>query len=457
MKVVAISLVSLILAFILGNSYDSDFYGLVIYFLLFYFLFDFIYSLGRSLRILDLPILLSIFQLLIMPAIIYYQFNDDPYVRALQYNMSQPRDVYFGFMVPSVIALIIGLKVPLGLDTLRLYAAESYRETVVQIKKSLIGKEKVGIILIVIGFLFGALSRVLPAGLGYFNFLFSKLTFVGILYVYFSDSHNKTKYLAGGILLALAQSLISGLFGDLIYLTALSTLIILLGKNINVGKSFVFCILGFLFVVVIQTIKTEYRVRTWGDPSVSKVDAFVSVATDKVVNFENNFTVQGMFPIIVRFNQGMLVDKTMNYVPSVTPYQDGRTIWLSLLAAFIPRYVWPDKPEAGGHANMILFTGLEIEGYSMNVGPYGEAWGNFGKNGGIVYLFFYGLFFNFVFYTLIKKIQKHPTLLLWVPYLFLNSIQVETDTLMTVNTIIKGALFIWGFFFVFKRATGLSL
>lgn len=454
-----LAILSLAGAFLLANSYDSDFYGLVSYFLLIYFFLDFIYSLGRSLRILDIPILFSIFQLLIMPGIVYYQFNDDPYVKALQYNMTQPKEVYYDFMVPAVLAFIAGLKLPLTMQYRNYYSAASFKRITDNIRQSLSGKENTGLLLIGIGFVFGAGARFLPSGLDYFGFLFGKLIYVGILYAYFSDAKpgKKRIYLIGGIILILLQSLSSGLFGEMIYFTVMSTMVILLGQKQQFARNLVLCLLGSFLIVVLQTVKGEYRRVTWNDPGADKVNAFTDIALDRIVHFENNFTTEGMFPIVVRFNQGMLVDKTMDYVPRATPYQEGRTILLSLAASFVPRYLWPDKPIAGGHENMLLFTGYDIEGYSMNVGPYGEAWGNFGKDGGIAYLFFYGLFFNIVFFTILKKAQKHPTLLLWVPYLFINSIQVETDTLMTVNTIIKGALFMWGFFFVFKRVTGLSL
>ena len=92
---------------------------------------------------------------------------------------------------------------------------------------------------------------------------------------------------------------------------------------------------------------------------------------------------------------------------------------------------------------MIRFTGLEITGYSMNISPMGEAYGNFGVEGGIAFMFFYGLFYGFVILMLLRVIKKRPTLILWFPVLFLNSVQMETDILMCVNSIIKNLIFIY--------------
>ncbi|MBI1780017.1 MAG: hypothetical protein HYR66_01390 [Sphingobacteriales bacterium] len=450
-------MVSLGLSFLINGSFNSDWYALVSYALLFYFLLDFVYAFGRDLRVLDLPILLSVFQCLVMPAIVYHLYNDDYYVKALKFDMSVNEDAYYGYMLPAVIALIIGLRFPLrGIQPV-IGTPDFYRITVNGIKEHLKGKEKTGLLLIAIGFSFGIFEKFLPQTLAYFLFLFSKLIYVGIIYIYFSDSPRKNLYLAGGLFLALTQAILTGLFGDLVFLTALSILLVLLGKQVNFGKSIILILIGGFFVLILQTLKQEYRKLTWKDSSADKASVFFNIAMDRATNIESIFDKEGAFPVVVRFNEGMIVGKVMDYVPRITPYQDGKTIWLSLAASFVPRYLWPDKPEAGGHENMRLFTGYNIEGYSMNIGPYGEAYGNFGKNGGIFYMFVYGLFFNFVFYQIQKISKQRPTILLWVPYLFLNSIQVETDTLLTVNTIIKGALFIWLFFFVFERTTRLSL
>jgi hypothetical protein len=132
----------------------------------------------------------------------------------------------------------------------------------------------------------------------------------------------------------------------------------------------------------------------------------------------------------------------MDYVPRYRPYAEGKTIYTSLAASFVPRFFWPDKPMSGGKWNMEYFTGFVIEGYSMNIGPFGEAYGNFGPKGGIYFMFFYGLFFNLALYILFQICKTRPTILLWFPILFLHSIQVETDILMTVNSLIKNSLFV---------------
>lgn len=450
-----IFLFSILLASAFGFSGDFEYYESVAVFLIAYFLLDFIYSFAQQLKVLDIIILFSLFQCMLMPIVIFNIYNDDYYVKALKYNMSVSKDEYFSYMLPAMLALIAGIRFPLGAH---LDKKEKYETLITKLKEYLSDKETLGKILIFGGFAFGILEPFVPSILSYFLFLFSKLIYVGILYVYFSSSPTRNLYLAAGLILALLQSISSGLFGDLIYLSVLSLMVLFLGKDIKFSRKLAISIAGILCVILIQSVKSEFRRQTWyGAEDVNKTSAFFDVTQQKLLNADELITKEGAFPIIVRFNQGMIVSKVMDYIPFSAPYADGETIWMSMAASFVPRYIWPDKPLAGGKQNMLRFTGILIEGYSMNVGPFGEAYGNFGKNGGIIYMFFYGLFFNFIFVQILKRSQKTPTLILWVPYLFINSIQIETDTLLTVNSIIKGGLFVWFCFWLFRRTVGISL
>ncbi len=109
-------------------------------------------------------------------------------------------------------------------------------------------------------------------------------------------------------------------------------------------------------------------------------------------------------------NQGWLVAFTMKRVPAAHPFAYGETIVTSIEAAILPRFIWNDKPNAGGKPNLLRFWGFVIYGVSMNIGPLGEAYANFDVNGGIFYMFFYGLFFNYMFSRLLKYSEKRPTI-----------------------------------------------
>jgi len=422
-------------------SIDATTYEVVSIFLFSYFILTFLHSIGKDYNINQITILFAIFQLLIMPIIVYRVYNDDKLVAALFYNMQTPEEQYFGYILPAIILMIFGIQIPLF----------RYGSKSLQIKKSisncrifLKGKSNIGIIMMVIGLSTGILEPFMPTALKYVVYLFSKLLFVGIFYVLFSEVKNKRFYITLGVVALLFQTILQGMFGELVYTLILGLLLILLGKRIAFKNKIILAVIGFFFVLILQTIKGEYRAYAWKGESQNgktNTEIFFSLIYDRISNPLAFIDKENMFPVVTRFNQGLIQDKVMNYVPAIRPYAGGSTIINSLFGSFVPRFLWPEKPNAGGKWNMEYFTGLIIEGYSMNIGPFGEAYGNFGTNGGIIFMFFYGLFFNIVLYIIIQIAKNRPTIILWFPVLFLNSIQIETDILMTVNALVKNCIF----------------
>lgn len=422
-----------------------------------YFLLDFVDSIGRSYRVMDIPILLALFQCMLMPAVVYHVYNDDALVNALKYDMSVSAEVYYGFMFPSIIAFILGAKILSW--TIPKYDKKFLR-ALQETRQYLTGKGNIGTLFIIIGVVTGIMKFFLPSDLYYFAYLLSMLLYVGVLYTYLSDSKNKKWYLIGGTAFILAQSIGQGMFGELVYTLALSVILILLGRKISTSYKFSVALVGFVFVIILQSIKADYRDITWrgiGNTGAGKSEVFLSLISDRLVNPSRFFDLTLMFPTVNRFNQGMIIGKVMDYVPKSAPYAEGETIFNSLAASFVPRLLWPDKPMSGGHFNMIRFTGFQIEGYSMNISPMGEAYGNYGVEGGITFMFFYGLFFAVVILILLNIIKKKPTLILWFPVIFLNSVQIETDILMCVNSLIKNLLFVWFCYWAFNKFLRLKL
>ncbi len=73
-----------------------------------------------------------------------------------------------------------------------------------------------------------------------------------------------------------------------------------------------------------------------------------------------------------------------------------------------PRIFWPGKPGSGGKELIVRFLGApdDLE-YSYNLSPIGEAYANFEKLGAIIFMFFYGLFFNWVFEHILRVAIKY--------------------------------------------------
>ena len=422
-----------------------------------YFLLDFIDSIGKSYNILDIPILLALFQCMLMPMVVYHVYNDDALIIALRYDMGVSAKTYYGFMFPAIVAMIIGMKFP---PLFQGSYQQKFLLAIPSVKHYLVGKGNLGVLLIIIGAVTTVMRAFVGGPLAYVSYLFSFLLYVGILYTIFSDHKQRTWYLIGGGVFIFFQALRAGMFGELVYIMLLGFLLIMLGRRIGSGRKIGLALGGFVFILLLQNVKADYRKLTWRAESVNTqgyAGAFFSLITDRLAEPGRFFDLDLMFPTVNRFNQGMIVAKVLDHVPQRAPFAEGETIFKSLAASFVPRLLWPDKPESGGQANMLRFTGYLIEGYSMNISPMGEAYGNYGVEGGIFFMLFYGLFFSLLIMLLMRFVTKTPTLILWFPILFLNSIQIETDILMCLNSLIKNSLFVGFCYWAFPRFLRLKL
>ncbi len=407
-----------------------------------YFLLDFIDSIGKNYNILDIPILLALFQCLLMPIVVFHVYNDDALVIALKYDMGVSAERYYGFMFPAVVAMIIGMKLP---PLLQFSYQQKFLYAIHAVRTYLVGKGNIGVLLIIIGFVTTIMKSFITGQLQYIAYLFSLLLYIGVLYTFFSDHKQRFWYLVGGAVVIAGQAIGQGMFGELVYVMLLVFLLVMLGRKISGPLKFSLAITGFFFVMVLQSVKADYRAIAWrgeGKGDQTNAGAFFSLMADRLADPGRFFDLAMLFPTVNRFNQGMIVGKVLDHVPQREPFAEGETIFKSLAATFVPRFLWPNKPESGGHQNMLRFTGFKIEGYSMNVSPMGEAYGNFGVQGGIFFMLLYGLFFSFLIVILMNQVKKRPTLILWFPVLFLNSVQIETDVLMCLNSLIKNMVFV---------------
>jgi hypothetical protein len=419
-----------------------------------YFFFVFLDNLGKKIVIMDLAIIMGLLSCLVVPVVFYHWYTKENYLAHLWGKyMPVSSDTYFSFVLPAMVTMILGLHLPLG----KLKINSNPEIYIDNVKKYLATSPRLGLILIAVGVSASFLDFLAPASLAQALYLITHLTYVGVFYVIYSPSKQKRIIVPLVISLMFGQAIITSMFGDMINMFACSVVLILLGKRISFRRKLVIAAGGFFFIILIQSVKQEYRNKIFREHGGADPVYFASLISDKITDPTTAFAPGPLFGIAVRLNQGWLVATTIDRVPRRYPFAYGETIWQSVAAAIMPRFLWPDKPESGGKLNLKRFWGYNIVGYSMNIGPLGEAYGNFNVGGGIVYMFFYGLFFNFLLTGIVKFAEKRPTIILWLPFLFFYTITMETDLLTTMGSLIKAILFTWIVFRVFKTAFRIDL
>lgn len=438
---------SLIHLLVLALSFITDWYTPLSYLLIGAVFTSVLDKLGKGVVLREIISLHLCFLCLAMPLLGYAVYNRSNALALLWVRyMPVAQSIYFSYALPAIAAFVFGLCWPINNKT---YSDQGEKVgDLLQNIKEVLGRNnmhKKGIYFVIIGITMLFLSPFMPTSLRFISILFYFSSFAGILYIFYAPPFKyKVSLLILFVLFILANSLRSGMFTIVAYMGFTMFSFLFIGKRMHfVIKTALFLLCVFL-LVLIQSVKPTYRKYTWkSEYQGSRAELFLDLVSEKVEQGDF-FTQDAFFPIFYRINQGYNVALVMRRIPSVQQYDGGLNLFRNIASSLVPRVLWPNKPEAGGKFNMKYYTGYTIQGWSTNVGPMGEAYGSFGSAGGIVYMFFLGLFIRWAYMTLFKIARKLPLLICWLPVLFYQiSYSAETDTLQIFNSLIKGAFFIW--------------
>jgi hypothetical protein len=415
------------------------------------------YRIGKGLVLMEMMAFHCCLTCILAPLMGFNFYGADSEIARLWVKvMTINPDAYFEFVLPATIAYVIGLTFPFGKNKYADYG-DNVASIVTRIQQYLSDKTQMGLILLGVGFVCYFLRLTFMGPLQHVFQIFYYFLFTGVLYVYYQKTFRLKWLIYFGVgSLLIYDAIKTGMFTIVAYMSITIFSIFLLKKRIPLYRKLIFVALGFSTFFVIQASKYNYRNATWVDNfEGSRASILQKEMGDKIDNFSSLFSEKAFFPIYTRINQGHNIQLVIQRIPAVRDYDYGESLFVALMSAFVPRLFWPDKPQLGGVYNMKHYLGVDLVGWSTNIGPIGEAWGNFGKWGGILYMFFYGLFIRWCFTRLFVWSKKRPLLLLWIPVLFYEAtFSIEGDSLQTFNSIFKAALVVWAMAKVFPAIFG---
>lgn len=404
-------------------------------------------KLGKGIVLRELIVLHAVFVCLLMPVVGYEVYNQqNRLARIFVKYMLVPQEQYFGFVLPAISAFAVAICWPITDRNYIIDEGASFQHLLSEIKNKLKTNRRAGNFLIIIGMIMFFVTNYLPVELRFFASLFYSGSFAGALYIYYSPDSRANKILLIVFILFIAwTSIQSGVFTIVAYMGITLFSFLFIGKKFSLGKKLAVCLVSIVFLFLIQNIKAGYRHVTWrGTFTGNKTDVFSDIAYDKLTHLEALIDVKALFPIYTRANQGFNITLVMRRIPAVQDYDGGRRLATITISALVPRFLWPDKPEAGGKEAMLYFTGLHISGWSTNISPIGEAYGSFGPQAGIFFMFLLGVFIRWVYKKVFIISRKIPLIVLWIPVLFFQvTYSMETDTLQILNSLFKSSFFVW--------------
>jgi preprotein translocase subunit SecY len=145
----------------------------------------------------------------------------------------------------------------------------------------------------------------------------------------------------------------------------------------------------------------------------------------------------------------------MQYVPTVEPFANGETIKEAVYSSLVPRFLDKNKTTAGGRENFLHYTGLYImTDTTMCLGLLGEAYVNYGVNGGILLMLILGIVFNRIFAFFIGLGKNNSYFLLCLPLIFLQAVKPDTEFVVVVNHLTKATLIVFMVYLVLPNLFG---
>lgn len=410
---------------------------------------SFISAIGKKLLLAESISLYSCIIYLIAPILGYTEYvYDNPLVKIWDIYMKVGEIEYYSFALPAILVFVLAL-----------YSFDSsidkqlLKLTTVA-KSMLLSKKRIALNLLILGTISFYIRMKIPIYLNYPLTILYLSAYSGLLYIYFNANYNKVFKLGVlsffGIWLIL-NSILQGMFTILIYMGISIFGIIMLGKNVSFFKKLALIIIISFFTLVLQYTKSNYRTALRrGLVTESNFKTFINLYTNNLKESKNAFNYDAFFPIYIRINQGYHLSCVMDNMPKRRSFDKGKRLAISVLASFIPRIFWPDKPKSGGKANMLYYADVFLDTTSMNVGPIGEAYGSFGKWGGIFYMFLFGSVIGLSFRFFITLCIKYPLLLYWQPMIFYEVIYcMENDTMQALNSLIKTGFMLFIMFKLF--------
>lgn len=414
----------------------------------FFFIKIFI-ELGYNFDIRDLIVFLAFLQWILGP-VLAYAYNPNH----INYYMSVSEEEYITYVFPACLLLIIGLYFPFW------QKGANEKILLLKLSKRNIKRENVDILLIFVGSIATAIENYTPGSLKFFIILLGGLKFVGLYYLILFDRPHKWWIFGFVFSWVVVSSLRYQMFHDLILWFGFLLVIVSLLYPISIFRKILLSFVMFVLLFLIQSVKYHYRffTRQQGAATLKeKSEIFLDLVKYRLTHPDTIFHPVFIDANIVRINQGWIITRIMDWVPKYEPFADGETIKAGFYA-LMPRVLAPDKVKAGGRQNIRRFTGKRInETTSMNISIVGEAYANYGKNGGMLFMLIYGFCLNAFLYILYSYISRYPTLILWLPLIFLHAVKAETDFATIINYIFKASIVVAAIFWGLQRFFGFDL
>jgi hypothetical protein len=381
-------------------------------------------------------------QFFIGPVLAYNGLDEYQYVH---YKMRIPESEYFTYAIPAVISFILGLHIWAGKlkgEIINEKQIELFVNKIPSLPYWLIG----------IGFISSIVAGLFSEDFTFIFYLLGSLKFIGLFLLIIGTNELKVLPLVLVISSIVGSSLLNGMFHDLLIWIIFTGCIFAIKYKFDFNYKIIFSTAFIFLALVIQLMKSSYRTATGIEKKEAGVETF-----SKLYEEENSdkglFSFERLAPSTVRINQGFIITNIMYTVPSSVPFSNGEEMYQLFEAGLLPRFMAPNKLNAGDRSIFMKYSGLKIRaGTSMGLSSLGDAYINFGITGGCIFMFLLGLFYNAILLVFYKKSQTYPILILFSSIVFYYPIRPDCELQTILGHVIKSCFLIYLMIQFFKNS-----
>ena len=435
-KSITFSLIFTLLIKVVFSEYSAV--GLIAIFIFLQQLCLFILQLSTTIPFRSLFAVMMCLYMLLGPSMVYngleqYQF----------FKMKVNENDYFFYVMPAVILFILGL----------FFQSKSEGEKIdIKLISAFIERNKqLPFFLLGIGFASYFISYFFYGSITFVFYLIGSFQYVGLFLMLFGDYKFNMVWLLSVLAYAIGNALFFGMFNDLLTWMILGGAVICIKYKFSLKTRIIALISFCLLAIFIQTIKQSYREATWVGGQEASIET-LQEASRKSQKSNSLLSLENLAPQVTRINQGWIIASIMDNVPRKQPFANGETIALYLKSALLPRFLAPDKLNAGDRAIFMKYTEVPItQGTSMAISSVGDAYCNFGIYGGWVFMFLYGYLFNFTLKLIGKYSKFYPSLVLFATIIFVYPIRPDCELQTILGHLLKSSFLVFIIFQLWKK------
>jgi hypothetical protein len=154
----------------------------------------------------------------------------------------------------------------------------------------------------------------------------------------------------------------------------------------------------------------------------------------------------------LRINQGYIITNIMKTVPDKIPHENGAELEIILESSILPRIIAPNKLNSGDRFIFMKYSGIPVAaGTSMALSSVGDAYINFGILGGAIFMFLFGLLFNYFLKLFNKKSKEFPIAIFLATVAFYYPIRPDCELQTILGHLFKSTIIIFFILSVWKN------